>query len=152
MREKLLTRGGVYILRDFQKGHKVDKKWPPTIFFSNLLHQWTSFYHFRKKNKKKILYCARECKGKDVQIIINLRYYFTDTRKKLWNCCNIYESAVSITCPLKTIADPLKEIKMVKTDPKKVPSQIFFLIVPLGTFYEKKMFHFTIPLNYTVKK
>ena len=22
MREKLLTRGGVYILRDFQKGHK----------------------------------------------------------------------------------------------------------------------------------
>ena len=33
MREKLLTRGGVYFLRDFQKGHKYPKKWPPTIFF-----------------------------------------------------------------------------------------------------------------------
>ena len=63
-----------------------------------------------------------------------------------------YESGVSITSPLKTITDPLKEIEMVKTDPKKVPSQIFFLIVPLGTiaqlFTKKKIFHFTIPLRY----
>ena len=33
MREKLLTRGGVYILRYFQKGHKYTKNWPPTIIF-----------------------------------------------------------------------------------------------------------------------
>ena len=46
---------------------------------------------------------------------------------------NYYESAVSITSPLKAITDPLKEIKMVKTEPKKVPSQISFLLVPLGT-------------------
>ena len=50
----------------------------------------------------------------------------------MWNCFNIYESAVSITSLLKTITDPLKAIKMVKTDPKD-PSQIFFLLVPLGT-------------------
>ena len=63
----------------------------------------------------------------------------------------VYESAVSITSPLKTITDPLKEIKIVKTDPKKVPSQIFFLLVPLGTiaklFTKKKISHFTIPLS-----
>ena len=35
--------------------------------------------------------------------------------------------------PLSLITDPPKEIKMAKTDPKKVPSQIFFLLVPLGT-------------------
>ena len=37
----------------------------------------------------------------------------------------VYESAVSINSPLKTSTDPLKEIKMVKTDTKKVQSQIF---------------------------
>ena len=48
---------------------------------------------------------------------------------------------MSITSPLKTNNDPLKEIKMVKTDPKKVPSQIFFLLVPLGTkLFTKKDF------------
>ena len=44
---------------------------------------------------------------------------------------------------LKTITDPLKEIKMVNTDPNKVPSQIFFLLVPLGTIaqiFTKKNF------------
>ena len=54
----------------------------------------------------------------------------------------VYESAVSINSPLKTITDLLKEIKMGKTDLKKVPSQIFFLLVPLGTiaqlFMKKK--------------
>ena len=44
----------------------------------------------------------------------------------------VYEFAVSITSPLKTITDPLKEIKMVKKDPKKVSSQIFFMLVYLG--------------------
>ena len=83
--------------------------------------------------EKKITNFSLLCKGKDVQIIINPRLLFTDTRKQLWNCCNIYESAVSITSQLKTITDPLKEIKMAKTDLKKVPSQIFFLLVPLGT-------------------
>ena len=56
-----------------------------------------------------------------------------------------------ITSPLKTITDPLKEIKMVKTDPKKVSSQIFFLHVPLGTiaqlFTTKK-----IPTSQSLKK
>ena len=31
------------------------------------------------------------------------------------------------------ITDPLKEIKMVKTDPKKVPNQNFFLLIHQGT-------------------
>ena len=107
------------------------------------------FYHSRKKKYSFFLYCARECKVKDIQIIINPRFYFTDTRKQLWICCNIYESVVSITSPLKTTTDPLKEIKTVKTDPKKVPSQIsfcLFLKVQLPNFL-CFFFHFTIPLN-----
>ena len=48
MREKLLTRSSVYILRDFQKGHKLAKSWP-SIFFLEFIHQWTSFYNFMKK-------------------------------------------------------------------------------------------------------
>ena len=88
---------------------------------------------------------ARECKGKDVKIIINPRFYFTDTRKQLWNCCNIYNSAVSITSLLKTITDPLKEIKMVKTDPKQVPNQIFFLLFHLGII-AKLFMKFFFPL------
>ena len=70
---------------------------------------------------------------------------------------NNYENAVTYmnprcqyTSPLKTITDPLKEIKMVKTDPKKVPSQIFFLIVPLGTIaqlFTKKKFPLHNPFN-----
>jgi len=50
---------------------------------------------------------------------------------------------VSNISPLKTIIETLKEIKMVKTDPKKVPRQIFFLLVPLGTIaqlFTKKKF------------
>ena len=49
-----------------------------------------------------------------------------------------------------TITDPLKEISMVKTDPKKVQKQIFILLVPLGTVAQlltKKISHFTIPVN-----
>ena len=72
--------------------------------------------------------------GKDVQIIINPRFYFTETQKQLWNCCNIYESAVSITSSLKTITNPLKEIKMVKED-------------PIAQLFTKKISHFTIPLS-----
>ena len=41
----------------------------------------------------------------------------------------IYESAVSITSPLRTITDPLKEIKIVKIDPKKF-SFCSFLTLP----------------------
>ena len=62
---------------------------------------------------------------------------------------------MSITSPLKTVTDPLKEIRMVETGPKMVPSQIFFLLVPLVTiaqlFMKKKNFHFTIPLSKGVK-
>ena len=57
---------------------------------------------------------------------------------------------MSITSSLKTITGPLKEIKMAKTDPKKVPSQIFFLIVPLGTIaqlFTKKNFPLHNPLK-----
>ena len=100
MRENLLTRDGVYILHDFRL----------FFFFSNLFINGQAFII----SKKKILYCARECKRKDIQIIINPQFYFTDMRKQLWNCFNIYESAVSITSPLKTITDPLKEIKWSK--------------------------------------
>ena len=62
----------------------------------------------------------------------------------------VNESAVSITSPLKKTTDPLKEIKMVKTDSKKVPSQIFFLIIPLGTIaqlFTKKKFPLHNPFN-----
>jgi len=59
---------------------------------------------------------------------------------------------VSITSPRKTITGQLKEIKMVKTESKKVPSQIFFSLVPKGEmaqiFTKKKKF----PLHNTVKK
>ena len=106
---------------------------PDYFFFLEFIHQWTSFYHFRKKKYYFFLYCARECKGNDVHMIIWPRFYLSDTRAQLWKCCNIYESPVSITSPLKTITDPLKEIKMVKTDPKKVPSQLSLLLVPQGT-------------------
>ena len=118
--------------------------------------------------EKKLLIFSLLCKGvqgKRPKIIINPRFYFTDTQKQLWNCSNIYESAVSITSPLKTITDPLKEIKMVKTDLKKVPSQIFFLLVPLGTiaqlFTKKKFplhnpfkgnYHVLIPVSFNYLK
>ena len=45
------------------------------------------------------------------------------------------------TNPLKTITDPLQEIKMAKTDPKKVPSPISFcsfLYVQFPDFLRKK--------------
>ena len=49
---------------------------------------------------------------------------FTDTQNNYETTLTyVYESAVSITSPPKTITGPLKEIKMIKTDPKKVPSQ-----------------------------
>ena len=47
MRENLLTRGGVYILCVFQKGHK---KWHPTIFFSNLFINEQAIIISGKKN------------------------------------------------------------------------------------------------------
>ena len=46
----------------------------------------------------------------------------------------LYESVVGITNTLWTITDPLKvQIKMDKTDPKKVPSQKYLLLFHLGT-------------------
>ena len=65
-----------------------------------------------------------ECKGKNVKIIINPRFYFTDKRKQLWNCC--YQSAEDNYWSSERNKNGL-------TEPKKVPSQIFFLLVPLGT-------------------
>ena len=129
MREKLLTRGGVYILRNFQKGHKWAKKWPPIIFFLECIHQWTSFYHFRKKITNSSLtnffsivqWSARE----KTYNLLSIRDF------TLLILANIYESPVSITSSLKTFTDPLKEIKIVKLDQKMVPSHIFFLLFPL---------------------
>ena len=46
--EKLMKRGGGYILRDFQKGHKYTKNWPPTIFFQ-LYSSIDKYLSFRKK-------------------------------------------------------------------------------------------------------
>ena len=63
---------------------------------------------------------------------------FNDTRKKIWIRGDDYEIAVAITNPLKTITGPLKKIKMLKIDLRKVPSQKKFLHDYVGpTFYEK---------------
>ena len=45
---------------------------------------------------------------------------------------DIYKSAVAITSPLETITDPLKEIKMVKTQ-KRFQTKKFILLIHLGT-------------------
>ena len=62
---------------------------------------------------------------------------------------------MSINSPLKTSTDPLKEIKMVKTDTKKVQSQIFFLLLPLvqlPNFLWKKKFPLHNPFKVLKKK
>ena len=88
----------------FRRAINRPKNWPPTIFFSRIHSSMDKLLSFQEtKITNFFLYCARECKGKEAKIIINPQFYFTDTRKQLWNCCNIYESAVSITSPLKTI-------------------------------------------------
>ena len=92
--------------------------------------------------------------GKRRKHIINPRFYFTDTRKQLWNCCNIYESVVSLTSPLRTITDPLKEIKIVKMDGPKKDFKSNFLFARsfrynCQNFYEKKISLFIIPLKRT---
>ena len=46
-----------------------------------------------------------------------------DTRKKIWIRGVVYEIAVAITNPLKTITGLLTIMKMLKIDLKKVPSQ-----------------------------
>ena len=116
-------------------------KTDPQTFFSQIYSSMDKLLSFQEK---KLLICSLFWKGvQGKRRTNNPRFYFTDTRKQLWNCCNIYESTESITSLLKTITDPLKEIKMVKTDPKKVPSQILFSLVPLGTIaklFTKKKF------------
>ena len=127
MWEKLLTRCD--ICTTFKRAINRPNTDPRLFFSPKLFINWQAFII----SEKKILIFSLLCKGvqgKRHKIIINPWFYFTDTRKQLWNCCNIYESTMSITSPLKTITDPLKEIKMIKTDPKKVPSQTFFLLVP----------------------
>ena len=83
------------------------------------------------------------------QKLLSIRVFTLLIRENNYETAVTYESAVSITSPLKTITDLLKEIKWPKQTPnKKVPSQIFFLLVPLGTIAQlfTKIFHFTIPL------
>ena len=53
----------------------------------------------------------------------NQRLTFNDTRKKIWIRGVVYEIAVAITNPLKTITGLLTKMKMLKIDLKKVPSQ-----------------------------
>ena len=84
----------------------------------------------------------------------NPRLTFNDMRKKIWIRGVDYEIAVAITNPLKTITGPLKKIKMLKIDLKKVPSQNFFFArlcryVQWPNFLRKKKSHFTIPLTST---
>ena len=67
MQEKLLTRN---------------------YFFSRIYSSMDKLLSFQEeKYYKFFLYCARESKGKDVKIITNPRFYFTDTRKQIWNYC-----------------------------------------------------------------
>ena len=75
---------------------------------------------------------AREKKSLSIcgfTVLIRENYYETAVTY-------IHISAVLITSPPKTITDPLKELKMVKTDPK---SQISFLLVPPGTIAQLLM-------------
>ena len=125
----------------FKRAINRPKSDPRLFFFSNSFINGPAFII---SGKKLIIFfhCARECKGKNIQIIINPRFYFTDTRKQLWNCCNIYESAVSITSPLKTITDPNWN-KNGQNRPKN-GSKANFLFSRSSryncpTFYEKKI-------------
>ena len=117
---------------------RLSKTDPRLFFFLEFIHQWKSFNHFRKI---KLHFFSLLCKGKDLQIIINPRFYFTDTRKQLLNYCNIYESAVSITSPLKAITDPLKEINWSKQTKKGCKPKFLFARSSrynCPTFCEKK--------------
>ena len=99
MREKWLTLGVVYTLRDFPQGHNQTNIWPRSNFFSLIYSSndklWL-FYDFLKLSVSIVQEKKRE------------NYYkfaicFTDTRKQFWKSENMYESAVAITSPLKTI-------------------------------------------------
>ena len=135
------SRGRLHFVRFFKRAINRQKSDPRIIFFLKFIHQWTSFYHFRKK--KKLLIFSLLCKGVQGKRHTNfyqsavLLYWYTQTIMKL--LLHTYESAVSITSLLKTITDPLKEIKWSKQTGQ---SQIFFLLVPLGTiaqlFMKKK--------------
>ena len=62
-------------------------------------------------------------------------------RENNYDCCNIYESAVSITSPLRTITGPLKEKKWSKRTQKRFQAKKNVLLVYLGTIaqlYTKK--------------
>ena len=74
MLEKLLVSGCV--CTTFKSAINRPKV-TPNYFFSQS-------YSFQEEKKYYLfLYCARECKGKEVKIIINPRIYFTDARKQL---------------------------------------------------------------------
>ena len=121
MRKKLLTRGGVYILRDTQKGHKKTKNWPRTIFSPQIYSSMDKLLSFQEKKITNFFSIVR---GKRRKNYYQSAVLFTDTQNNYETTLTyVYESAVSITSPPKTITGPLKEIKMIKTDPKKVPSQ-----------------------------
>ena len=85
------ARGGVYILRDFQGGHKKTKNWPATILFSRIYSSIDKLLSFQVK--KKLLIFSLLCKG--VQ----------GKRRK-----NYYQSAVLLYWYAKTIMKLLKHI------------------------------------------
>ena len=73
----------------FKRAKNKPKTEPPTIS-SRIYSSMDKLLSFQgKKLTNFFFHFARECKGKDVQLIINPRFYFTDTWKQLWNCCNV---------------------------------------------------------------
>ena len=116
------------------------KNWPATIFFSRIYSSMDKLLSFQKKITNFFSIVQGSAREKTQQLL-SIRGFTLMIRE------NNYETAVTymnpITSPLKTITDPLKEIKWSKQTQKKVPSQIFFLLVPLGTIaqlFTKKKF------------
>ena len=111
MREKLLTRAAVAFTfcATFIRAINRPKNDPRLFFFLNLFINGQAFII---SGEKELLIFSILCKG--VQGKRHKKYYqsavllYWKLRKQLWNCYSIYESAVSITSPLKTITDPLK--------------------------------------------
>ena len=112
-------RGGVYILRDFQKSHKWPKSDPRLFFLSNLFIDGQAFIILGKKNTDFFSIVQGSAREKTYKLLSIRGFTLLIREKQLWNYCNIYESVVSITSPRKTITGQLKEIKMVKTESKK---------------------------------
>ena len=99
------------------KGPWIGQKLTLDYFVSRIFSSMDKLISFQEQ---KLLIFSLFWKG--VQRKRRINYYhsrFNFKAKQIWNGCNIYDSAVSITCPLKTITDPLKEIKWPKQTQKR---------------------------------